>query len=312
MLGQYLITFREVLEAALVTSIVIAYLARTGRQDLTRYVWWGVALAVAASLAIGAVVAVLYGGLSEAQVKLFEGVAALIAVVVLTSMILWMSTRGSAIGEEVKAKVQQAVEKGAVLGLIAFAFIVVFREGFETVLFLTPFASADPGGTVAGLLLGLASALVISLVIFMVGVRIDLRRFFYLSSILLVLLAGGLAGYGVHELIEYQEEVGAEVGWFGSIAFQLDIAKDSPLHHKGAVGSVAAVMLGYSVKMEWGRVLVHGAYLALFLPLTVLAYRRPEALARIWSSVKNHIYPSHQRDVTVSQEMDRAPTREQG
>ncbi len=278
MLGQYLITFREVLEAALVVSIVLAYMMKTDRLHLTRYIWWGVVLAAGASVGAGMGVALLYGGLSEASVKLFEGLAALIAVAVLTTMILWMALRGSQVEQDIKDRTRDVVERGAVMGLVAFAFIMVFREGFETVLFLTPFASSDPYGTIYGLLLGVASALAIAYAIFRLGVRIDLRRFFYLSSILLVLLAAGLAGYGVHELLEYGEAVGASAGWAGEYAYQIDIASDSPWHHKGTVGSVFAVMFGYSVKMEWARVIVHLAYLAVFLPLVVIAYRRPELL----------------------------------
>jgi high-affinity iron transporter len=280
MLGQYLITFREVLEAALIVSIVLAYMIRTDKLDLTRYIWWGVALAVGASIAAGIGVAILFGGLSEASIKLFEGVAALIAVAVLTTMIVWMAIKGRQVEQEIKNRTRDIVEKGTVMGLVAFAFIMVFREGFETVLFLTPFASSDPSGTVYGLLLGIATALVIAYAIFNLGVRIDLKRFFYLSSVLLVLLAAGLAGYGVHELLEYGEAVGAQVGWMGEYAYQLDVAKDSPLYHKGTVGSVFAVMFGYSVKMEWARVIVHMAYLAVFLPLVVIAYKRPELLER--------------------------------
>ncbi|MCK5414524.1 MAG: FTR1 family protein, partial [Thermoplasmata archaeon] len=100
------------------------------------------------------------------------------------------------------------------------------------------------------------------------------------SSILLVLLAAGLVGYGVHELLEYGEVVGAQVGWVGDSAYQLDVPKDSPFHHKGTVGSVFAVMFGYTVKMEWARVIVHVAYLAVFLPLVVIAYKRPDLLER--------------------------------
>ncbi|UCC94254.1 MAG: FTR1 family protein [Thermoplasmata archaeon] len=278
MLGQYLITFREVLEAALVVSIVLAYMIKTDRLHLTKYIWWGVALAAAASIAAGAAVAVMYGSLTEATEKLFEGLAALIAVAVLTTMILWMALRGSRVEQDIKDRTRDVVETGTVMGLVAFAFIMVFREGFETVLFLTPFASSDPSGTVLGLVLGLVTALALAYAIFRLGVRIDLKRFFYLSSILLVLLAAGLAGYGVHELLEYGEAVGAQVGWVGEYAYQLDVPSDSPWYHKGTVGSVFAVMFGYSVKMEWARVFVHVAYLAIFLPLVVIAYKRPDLL----------------------------------
>ncbi len=281
MLGQALIAFREVLEAALITSITLAYLARSGRADQGRQVWWGIALAVATSIAVGATVAALFGTLDEAAMTLFEGAAALLAVAVLTSMILWMATRGPGVEGDLKERLGRATSKRISLALVAFAFIVVFREGLETVLFLTPFGGEDPAGTLAGAMVGIGAAVALSYALFRTGVRMDLRRFFYVTSVLMVLLAGGLAGYGVHELIEHQEEVGADVGWFGSTAFDLGVPSSSPLHHKGVVGSVPAAMFGYAVSMEWGRVVVHLAYLAIFLPLTVAAYTRPWLLARL-------------------------------
>lgn len=291
MLGQYLIAFREVLEAALVVGIVMTYMARTGKTHLTRYIWWGVALATVASVSSGLAVALVYGGLSEASEKLFEGLAALVAVAVLTTMIVWMALAGGRVEREIGERTREAVEGGTVAGLVAFAFIMVFREGFETVLFLTPFATSDLSGTVYGLLLGLATALALSVAIVRLGVRIDLRRFFYLSSLLLVLLAAGLAGYGVHELLEYGEVTGAETGWLGESAYQLDIPSDSPLHHKGTVGSVFAVMFGYSVSMERLRVVVHTVYLVVFLPLVVTAYRRPEVLQDLGRRFRSLTHP---------------------
>jgi len=196
--------------------------------------------------------------------------------VLLTSMILWMALKGPRMQEEVKSKVDQATIKGAAVGLVVFAFVVVFREGLETVLFLTPFAGGEPAGTVVGAIIGVFASLAISYLIFKAGVRVNLKRFFYVTSVLLIFVAAGLAGYGVHELIEHQEEVGASAGWFGATAFDLGIPSGSLMGDHGAIGSILAVMFGYSVKMEWGRVIVQLAYLAVFVPLTVAVYRRPE------------------------------------
>jgi len=278
MLGQYLITFREVLEAALITSIIIAYFIRTDKKHLVKYVWIGAIFAVFAGIIIAITVSILYGGLSSSDAKLFEGMAAIIAVIVLTSMILWMALKGKDIKKEIDQKISQTVTKGTIISLIMFSFIVVFREGFETVLFLIPFGANDLAGTIAGALLGIASALIISYLIFRMGVKVNLTRFFYLTSILLVLLAAGLLGYGVHEIISYQNAVGINPGWLGSYAFNLNIADGSLFHHKGAVGSIFAVMFGYSIKMEWARVIAHLSYLIIFLPLTIFAYRKPEYL----------------------------------
>lgn len=274
MIGQFLLAFREALEAALITALILAYLARTKRNPLTRYAWYGVYLAVAASFVFGASIWFMYGGLSGPNKALFEGVAAFIAVFVLSSMIYWMASKGRELKMEVEKRVEAIVTRGATLALTSFSFIVVFREGLETVLFLTPFLVEDVTGTLIGAFLGIVTSLALAYAIFVVGMKINIRKFFYFTSILLVLLAGGLASYGVHELVEYSEDTGVELGWLGEHAYVLDIPRDSPLHHKGVVGSILAVMFGYTVNAEWARVIVHLAYLAIALPLVIWVYRK--------------------------------------
>jgi len=274
LIGQFLLAFREALEAALITAVILAYLARTKRNPLTRYAWYGVYLAVAASLVFGASIWLMYGSLSGPTKALFEGVAALIAVFVLSSMIYWMARKGKELKMEVEKKLEAMVTRGTTLALTSFSFIVVFREGLETVLFLTPFLVDDAVGTLIGASLGIGASLALAYVVFVVGMKINIRKFFYFTSILLVLLAGGLAGYGVHELAEYSKDVGIELGWLGEHAYVLDIPRDSPLHHKGIVGSILAVMFGYTVNAEWARVIVHLAYLAIALPLVIWVYRK--------------------------------------
>jgi len=274
MLGQFLLAFREALEAALITAIILAYLARTERKPLIRYAWYGVYLAVASSLVLGVFIWFIYGGLSGPAKALFEGVAALFAVFVLSSMIYWMADKGKELRKEVEKRVKDIITRGATLALISFSFIVVFREGLETVLFLTPFLLDDAAGTIVGAFLGVVSSLVLAYAIFVVGMKINIRKFFYFTSILLVLLAGGLAGYGVHELVEYAEDTGIELGWPSEYSYDLEIPSESPFHHKGIIGSVFAVMFGYTVKAEWIRVVVHIAYLTISLPLVVWVYRK--------------------------------------
>lgn len=273
MFGQFLLVFRETLEAALVVSIVLAYLVRTNRRSLTRFVWYGAGLAVVSSFVLGALIWFVYGGLVGAAKPLFEGVAALFAVVVLSLMIYWMAAKGKEFRIEVERRVEEIATQGRVFALTSFSFVMVFREGLETVLFLAPFLE-DIVGTVGGGFLGVLAASVIAYAVYGVGMRVDIRRSFYFTSILLVLLAGGLAGYGVHELVEYSEAVGVELGWLGEYAYVLNIPESSVFHHKGLFGSVLAVMFGYSVKAEWVRVIVHVAYLVVVLPLVVWVYRR--------------------------------------
>lgn len=285
--AQYLLTFREVLEAALLTAIIMAYLVQTGRVSLKRYAWYGLYGAVGLSLALGAGIWVLYGSLSEVIKVLFEGLAALLAVVVLTSMIYWMATRARRIKTEIQRRVEVAVTHGAVFGLFALTFVLVFREGLETVLFLTPFLVQDVSGTLLGAVLGLAAGTLLAYGIFSFGLRLDLRKFFYFTSVVLILLAGGLLGYGVHELMKYGELQGVDFGWWGQAAYALPFADGSLFHNKGLVGSIFAVLVGYDTDPEWARVIAHGAYLAVALPLVVLIYRRPEVWEMLVARVRN-------------------------
>jgi len=269
MIGQFLITFREALEAAIIVAIIIAYLKRTKRGNQVKDVWIGAGISILASVLLGAIILKFYGALEEKE--LFEGIASYLAVIVLTSMIYWMATKGKNIKMEIENKVSKAISP---LALISFTFIVVFREGLETVLFLTPFATQDFSGTLIGLISGLVGALALAYLIYGVGMRINLRTFFYYSSILLVFVAAGLAGYGTHELIEWAEEEGVSLGFFEETAYDLGIPKDSVWSHKGVIGSVFAVLFGYSTSMEWGRVLVQFGYLLFALYSVFKAYRK--------------------------------------
>ncbi len=274
MFGQFLLAFREGLEAALITAIILAYMKRTKRNSLSRYVWYGVYLAIAVSLVGGAFIWLVYGNLSGATKALFEGGAALFAVLVLSSMIYWMAMKGRKLKVEVEKRVRDIVSRGASLALISFSFAAVFREGLETVLFLTPFLLEDAEATLAGAFLGIGASIILAYAIFNIGMKINVRKFFYFTSILLVLLAGGLAGYGIHELAEYSADVGVELGWLGEPAYILDIPKENPLHHKGIIGSVFAVMFGYTVEAEWIRVIVHLVYITIALPMVIWVYQR--------------------------------------
>jgi high-affinity iron transporter len=277
--AQYLLTFREVLEASLLTAIILSYLVMTGRTSMKRYAWYGVFAALAVSLVLGIIIWVLYGTLSRADQVLFEGIAALIAVAVLTSMIFWMALRARTLKSRIQVRVEAAVTQGAVLGVAAVTFILVFREGLETVLFLMPFMVQDISGTILGMALGMGTGLALAYAVFRFGVRLDLRRFFFFTSVLLILLAGGLLGYALHELLEFAAIQGTATGWWGQAAYTLPIASDSLFHHKGVIGSVFAVLFGYTVQPEWARLVAHFAYLATVLPLVIFIYVRPEAVA---------------------------------
>jgi high-affinity iron transporter len=274
MLGQFVITLREGFEAGLIIGIMIAYLIRTNRNNLVKFVLSGSYLAIILGIIIGAAVFLIYGTLSRSFQLLFEALAAYLAVAVLTTVILWMITKGKTIKKEIERKVEISITKGTMLTLASFAFVVVFREALETVLFLTPFIIIAFQDTIIGTILGILFALFLSYGIFKLGMKINIRRFFYFTSIIIILLAGGLAGYGTHELIEYLEDSNVQLGFWAEKAYDLKISEDDLLHHKNVIGSIFAVMFGYSVSMEWLRLIVHLTYLSIFIPVTIIVYRR--------------------------------------
>lgn len=274
MFGQYLIAFREAFEAALITATIFLYLSRKGERSLIRYMLYGITLAIVASLSLAVFIWFSYGALSETSQLLFEALAALIAVAVLSSVVYWMSIKATSMKKEIENRINRITTKGNTIGFVSLGFVVVFREGFETVLFLTPFLVDDVATTLIGGFLGIFAATILAYGIFIFGMKINLQKFFYFTSLMLILLAGGLAGYGTHELLEYYEKSRVSTGWLDETAFNLNIPSNSPFHHEGLIGSILAVMFGYTTSAEWARIIVHSWYLAIMLPLIFWSYRK--------------------------------------
>ncbi|MEK6851670.1 MAG: FTR1 family protein, partial [Candidatus Thermoplasmatota archaeon] len=181
---------REGIEAALIIGIILAYLTKIDRKPLRRYVYMGTLAAFGASLVAALLFALLIGEFEGTAEQMFEGVAAILAVVVLTSMILWMMTAAKDIRKHVEQRIDVLVDRRQVLGLSSLAFIAVFREGVETVLFMAGLAGAVPtADLVAGVAIGLLAAAFIGFGIYGAAWKIDLRRFFQVTSLLLIVIA---------------------------------------------------------------------------------------------------------------------------
>jgi len=259
--GPLAITFRESLEAALIIGIIAAYLKKTGRGDLNRYLFIGVSAAIIASVSIGGVVITIFGGLSGVSEKLFEGLASILATIVLTYMIFWMAKNSRKIKGELENRISTTVSSGYVLGISAIAFVTVIREGLETVLFLTAFAVQDLTSTILGLVIGIASALLLSFALFKSTYRLNLKVFFKYTSIILLIFGAGLIGYGTHELIEAAELSNIELGFLSTSAYDINPVDTShTLHEKGLIGSLMKSLVGYDGNPEWLRVFVYLGY----------------------------------------------------
>ena len=262
---SFLLTFREGLEATLVVVIAASYLNRTGRRKLNTFLYSGVIAAVGASLLLGLGISMVYGGLEDAFAGVFDGVAALTAAGVLTYMIVWMTRHAQTIRSELEQKLESSITTGQLLGVASLSFVAVFREGVETVLFLTTLAVIDSTGTLVGAVAASLTAIALA-VLLMKGIRrLSTKSLFQVTSMFLIVFAAGLTGYGVHELVEAGERSGIELGILGQQAFSINppVNPDGTyplLHDKGAIGSVLATLVGYTGNPEWLRVITYLSY----------------------------------------------------
>jgi high-affinity iron transporter len=198
-----LLTTREGLEASLIVGIVLAYLAKTDNRQHMRVVWAGVAAAVLVSILTGALLFFTIGELEGRAEQIFEGVAMFSAVGVLTWMIFWMRRQAMGIKRDLESRVQGAVAAGSAVGLASVVFFAVLREGWETALFLFAISeSSTPAVTAVGAVIGLVVAVTLGVLLYRGSRRLDLRQFFTVTGILLIVFAAGLLAHGIHEFQE--------------------------------------------------------------------------------------------------------------
>ncbi len=200
MLATLLVTLREGIEAFLIVAITLACLRKTGRIALAPAVYWGTGVAVALSVVAGLVFA-------EAENKpLWEGLLAAAAAAMVLTMVVYMMRAARRMRSDIAAKIDAAATQpaaGAWLGVFAFVLVMIVREGMETALILTTLLFEQGSrNLLAGAALGVAAAAALAWAWSRYGHRVDLRRFFQVTSIFLALFTVQLVVYAFHEFTE--------------------------------------------------------------------------------------------------------------
>lgn len=267
--GGLVTGLREGVEAALIVSIILAYLVRTGHGHESRRIWLGVGAAAAVAAVVGVLLFVTVGELPEPYEQIFEGVTLLVAAAVVTWMLFWMRRQAAAVKGDLHARLDRVITEGGVWGLVVLAFTAIIREGLETSIFLvgqvTAASQQSDAGALAvllGALSGLAIAVALGYGFYRGTRRMNLAVFFRWTGIVLVFVAAGLVGSAVHEFAE-----------IGAIPFGTQTAFDisNILPHESGLGQFLAALIGYTSTPEVIRVIVQVTYLVVVLAL----YLRP-------------------------------------
>jgi len=205
--ANLLIALREGLEAALVVSIIVAYLVKSGRRDALPKLWLGVGLAALIPLVAGAIMTWGPKTLTFQGQEILGGTLSFVAVGLVTWMIFWMGKNARELKGELEGSLSKSLSAGSSgWGIVWIAVVAVGREGVETALFVwaTVRSSIETSAMQAtvGVIAGLAIAIVLGVLIYQGAVRINLRVFFAVTGYFLVVVAAGIIAYGIGDLQE--------------------------------------------------------------------------------------------------------------
>jgi len=273
MFAGFLLALREGIEAVLIVSIVLGMLKKLGRSDRAWLVWLGVGSAAAISVIAAILLNVIGAEFEGAAEQVFEAFTMLFAAAVLTWMIFWMQKQGRQIQKGLEADVRAALSGGQTAALFSVAFLAVLREGIELALFLTAVNFSSPAvGSEAPILgwlggvFGLIAAIVIGWLMYESAIKLNLRRFFQFTSIVLIFFAAGLVGHAVGEL--------NELGWIPPmIEHVYDLNHLVP--ETTLFGQFLKALFGYNANPSLTEMLAYVGYFVVVLGLVRYFNRKP-------------------------------------
>jgi len=263
MIPTFVIFLREGIEAAMIVAILLAYLKRMEQRHLFKDVYWGVAAAFGLIFAGGIAAYFLISQYDGSKVQTyFETATYLLAAAILTYMTFWMQSHARGLSHDLQAKSDNAISKGGRFGLSLLAFQAVGREGLETMVFTLAivFANTKQAATPVhgnllwvGAILGLATSLALAFGIYRMGARLNMRLFFRVLGVALIIFAAGLLADAVQNM--------QELNWLPMLHNQL--WNTSSIIAEGSnFGDVLHSLFGYAERPTTLQALVWVIYLA--------------------------------------------------
>ena len=272
MTAIYLIGLREGLEITLVVSILVAFLVKSEQYSAVRWVWFGVAAALLICTGIGTVIAYTIGELRFEQQEIVGGTLSIVAVGFVTWMIFWMRSTARTIAKELRTKLSDALAIGPV-AVAVMALLAVGREGLETMAFFyANVRTAERGVTqpLIGFIIGIAVAVALGWLIYRGAISFNMSRFFTWTGALLVFVAAGILGYGVHDLQEARVLPG-----LSTLAFDLS----GPMPEDSWYGALLKGLFNYSAQTTVLQAVVWVLYVVVVLTIFLWPRRQQPAPA---------------------------------
>ncbi|AQQ53448.1 FTR1 family iron permease [Planococcus lenghuensis] len=274
-----LITFREVLEALLIIGIINTYLLKTQNGKYKKYIWLGAGLAVVASIAVAFLFQVVFTGFAAmgSEIYLKIGIM-LVSSILLTQMVFWMASHSKDIKKNMEGKMDKFISTGNVAGMIIHSFLVVLREGIETVFFFAAITGGDIGAALEGwgAITGALIAATLSYLLFKGTMSIPLKTFFKVTGVFIVLIAAGLFVQAI-SMMQDIKVIGSVVPHLYNLTWLLP---EHPIDHahfvrdtgltpvfSGDIGIFLKALFGYSSMPSLEEVV---AYLGYFLVIYLL------------------------------------------
>ncbi|OEH91901.1 FTR1 family iron permease [Bacillus solimangrovi] len=277
----FLITLREALEAILIVGLILSYLTRLNAEKYHKWIYAGVVLALISSFLVALLFQVVFTGFASLGSETYMKVTIMFAsVLLLTHMVIWMKKESASINSNLQKKLNAAITAGSISALIIHTYLIVLREGVETVFFFAAIGGGDIQKAVTnyGALSGLMLALILGYLFFSGTMKISLKAFFNVTGFLIMFIAAGLLVQGVGTLQDLGNMGSLIETADGKPAEMYNIVHIMPEHYQdeahyerdtgqqvlvsGQIGLFMAAMFGYSHNPSFEQIAAYWLYFA--------------------------------------------------